>query len=140
MPSTEAEVHVAVGVLHDAQGRILLTRRHRDSHQGGLWEFPGGKVEGGESLGEALRRELLEELGVTVLSHSAFLEVCHDYGDKRVRLEIHEVSDYRGDPIPRERQPMRWVSVSALHRYEFPAANRPIVDALTERAARQRRE
>ena len=132
MPSTAAEVHVAVAVLRDGEGRILLTRRHADSHQGGLWEFPGGKVEAGESLAAALRRELREELGVDIRSHRPLLEIRHDYGDKRVFLDVHIVEDFAGRPRPLEQQPMRWVAVEELCDYAFPAANEPIVDALRE--------
>ena len=81
MPNTAADpqpVHVAVGVILDSSRRVLLTRRAADSHQGGLWEFPGGKVEPGESLAVALARELHEELGIRVRRSSPLLEVRHD--------------------------------------------------------------
>ena len=128
--NTAAEIHVAVGVLRDSRGRFLLTQRRVDSHQGGLWEFPGGKVEAGETLTEALRRELREELGVTVLEHRALLEIRHDYGDKQVLLDVHEVLHYDGQPRALENQPMRWVASQSLDSYAFPEANAPIVEAL----------
>ena len=74
-------LHVAVGVVLDDTRRILITRRAEDSHQGGLWEFPGGKVESRETLHAALSRELREELGIAIGRTSALLEVRHDYGD-----------------------------------------------------------
>ena len=77
-------VTVAVGILIDPQGRVLITRRAPQSHQGGLWEFPGGKVEPGETIVDALARELKEELGVTVLTSEPFMTLQHDYGDQRV--------------------------------------------------------
>jgi 8-oxo-dGTP diphosphatase len=119
-----------VAVLRGPEGEVLLTRRHADSHQGGLWEFPGGKVEPGESLAAALRRELLEELAVCVESHTPLIEVRHDYGDKQVLLDVHEVTAFSGEPAPQEAQPMRWVPLKELADYEFPAANAPIVKAL----------
>lgn len=119
-----------MAVLRNASGEVLLTRRHADSHQGGLWEFPGGKVEAGESLSAALRRELLEELALTVGSHAPLLEVRHDYGDKCVVLDVHVVTAFSGEPSPQEGQPMRWVPLAELENYAFPAANTPIVQAL----------
>ena len=134
MPSTAAElqpVHVAVGVIVDPSRRVLLSKRAADSHQGGLWEFPGGKVEPGESLQRALARELQEELGIRVLRTSPLLEVRHDYGDKRVLLDVHVVWEFNGEARGREGQPLNWVTLDALEHYAFPAANAPIVAAVT---------
>ncbi|MFT4769677.1 MAG: 8-oxo-dGTP diphosphatase [Glaciecola sp.] len=125
-------VHVAVAVIFDADQKILLTKRHADSHQGGLWEFPGGKVEPGESLAKALKRELQEELGIDILTHHSLLRIEHDYGDKRVLLDVHSVTAFAEQPKPREGQPMRWVRISELVDYEFPKANGAIVSALIE--------
>ncbi len=125
-------VHVAVGVILDAQRNILITRRAPDAHQGDLWEFPGGKVEASESLAEALARELLEELGITVGRTSALLQVRHDYGDKTVLLDVHVVWEFSGEPRPLEDQPMVWVTPSELCEYTFPVANEPIVTALVK--------
>jgi 8-oxo-dGTP diphosphatase len=125
-----APVHVAVGVILDRNRNILITRRDPDSHQGGLWEFPGGKVEDGESLVAALARELREELGIEVDRTSALLEVRHDYGDKAVLLDVHVVWEFRGEARSLERQPMAWVAARDLRQYDFPAANVPIVDAV----------
>lgn len=141
MPSIEASpkpvpppqtVPVAVAVLVNARGEVLLTRRHRERQQGGLWEFPGGKFEAGEDVDAALRRELREELGVEVEAHEALLSVTHDYPQRRVQLHVRRVSAYRGAARPREGQPMRWVAVDELHRYTFPAANAPIVQRVRE--------
>ena len=125
-----AEVHVAVGVVTDAAGRVLISRRAADRHQGGLWEFPGGKVESGESVTEALRRELNEELGIRVLRTRPLIRVSHDYGDKRVLLDVHQVDEAAGEAHGREGQPVRWVPAEELPRYPFPAANRPILAAV----------
>ena len=91
MPNTALEndiVTVAVGVLKDPERRVLVTRRAPHAHQGGLWEFPGGKLEPGESVLEALARELWEELGIEIEGSEPLLSVEHDYGDKRVRLSL----------------------------------------------------
>ena len=125
-----SRVHVAVGVILDAQRRILITRRAAGAHQGDLWEFPGGKVEAGETLAAALERELREELGIAIGRTSALLEVHHDYDDKAVLLDVHVVWDYNGEPRPLEAQPMAWVTPQELALYEFPAANLPIVEAV----------
>jgi 8-oxo-dGTP diphosphatase len=124
------EVHVAVGVILNASGQILITRRAADSHQGGLWEFPGGKVEPGEELAIALGRELREELGVEVGRTSPLLTVRHDYGDKQVLLDVHVVWEFGGKPDGLEGQPLAWVEPGALRDYAFPAANLPIREAI----------
>ena len=125
-----ALVHVAVGVILDAHRNILITRRAPDAHQGDLWEFPGGKVEAGESLTEALARELREELGIVIGRTSALLEVRHDYGDKSVLLDVHVVWEFSGEARALEGQPMAWVAPAELGGYSFPAANMPIVAAV----------
>lgn len=125
-----ALVHVAVGVILDADRNILITRRAPDAHQGDLWEFPGGKVEAGESLTQALARELHEELGIVVGRTSALLEVRHDYGDKSVLLDVHVVWEFSGEARALEDQPMAWVAPAELGGYSFPAANMPIVAAV----------
>ncbi|MFK8042219.1 8-oxo-dGTP diphosphatase MutT [Congregibacter sp.] len=136
IPDSDADdvaalVHVAVAVILGDHEQVLLTQRHANSHQGGLWEFPGGKLEPGESLSSALIRELREELGIEVSAHYALLQIEHDYGDKRVLLDVHCVTEFDGEPSPCEGQPMRWVDVTELGDYAFPQANEPILRALT---------
>lgn len=135
MPNTGPEVapvHVAVGVVLDEAGRVLITRRASDSHQGGLWEFPGGKVEPGEPLLVALARELQEELGIEMGRTSPLLEIPHDYGDKLVLLDVHVVWDFSGEAQGLEGQPLAWVAPAQLGQYGFPAANEPIIGALMQ--------
>ena len=123
-------LHVAVGVIVDAKRNVLITRRARHAHQGGLWEFPGGKVEPGESMHAALTRELREELGIVIGRTSALLEVRHDYGDKAVLLDVHMVWEFSGEAQGLEDQPLAWVAPRDLPAYAFPAANMPIVTAV----------
>ncbi|WP_373083932.1 8-oxo-dGTP diphosphatase MutT [Zhongshania sp.] len=134
MPNTavNTRVHVAVGVVFNPLGDILIARRANDAHQGGLWEFPGGKVEAGEGVCDALARELHEELGIHIelASCRSLIEINHDYGDKRVCLDVWLVSRFSGEAIGREGQPLRWVSPQALSDYVFPAANVAIVEAI----------
>jgi len=127
-----AQIHVAVGVLTNASGRVLIARRGADLHQGGLWEFPGGKVEPGEDVRQALTRELLEELGIRVEASEPLLTVEHDYGDRRVALDTHQVSHWQGEPRGQEGQPLAWVLPSGLDDYEFPEANLAIVERLQQ--------
>lgn len=131
-------LRVAVGVVVDGQGRILIARRAAHRHQGGLWEFPGGKVEPDESVLDALTRELHEEVGIRVLAAKAMLNVRFDYPDRSVTLEVFRVDEYRGEARGRESQPLRWVPPSELGDYAFPEANRPILDALRPGAAAPR--
>ena len=125
-----ALVTVAVGILIDDAGRVLVTRRAPDAHQGGLWEFPGGKVEADETLLEALTRELREELGVSVEAAEALMVLEHDYGDKQVRLDVHRVTRWSGEPRGLEGQPLAWQRPEKLQNWTFPAANRPILERL----------
>lgn len=122
-------VHVAAAVIRGTEGRILIARRPDHVHQGGLWEFPGGKVEDGESVRAALERELFEELGIRVLVARPLLKVSHDYPDKQVLLDVWDVSAFSGEPQGVEGQPLAWVSSRQLADYAFPAANQPIVAA-----------
>jgi len=125
-----ALVRVAVGVVVNAAGEVLITRRPDHVHQGGLWEFPGGKLEPGESVLLALTRELREELGIEVVSARPLLCIRHAYVDKTVLLEVWRVENYRGQPHGREGQPLAWRAPEALTSRDFPAANAPIIKAL----------
>ena len=136
MPSTGPEgpggaaLQVAVGVIRDGYGRVLIARRPETAHQGGLWEFPGGKIAAGESVDAALARELEEELGIRPLETRPLLRIPFSYPGRRVCLDTREVVRFAGDPVGREGQPLRWVAPEALPGYAFPAANAPIVNAL----------
>jgi 8-oxo-dGTP diphosphatase len=123
-------IHVAVGVIQNPEGKILLTRRQEHTHQGGLWEFPGGKVERREDLSQALRREIREELGIEVITHQPLISITHAYPEKTVRLDVHSILKYAGVPYGMEGQPLEWVSIQDLDGYSMPAADRPICNAL----------
>ncbi|MCP4994721.1 MAG: Nudix family hydrolase [Gammaproteobacteria bacterium] len=124
-------IHVAVAVIEDASGRILLTRRPEHVHQGGLWEFPGGKVESGETLSQALKREICEELGIDVSTHYPLIKIKHAYPDRTVLLDVHRISAWSGSPEGLEGQPLAWVSLEDISHYPLPEADRPIVSALS---------
>lgn len=123
-------IEVAAGVIRDGIGRILITRRPDHVHQGGLWEFPGGKREAGETTFQALQRELQEEVDIRVMEAIPLIKIAHDYGDKQVLLDVWEVSRYEGRAWGREKQEWRWVAEAALNEYAFPVANKPIIKAL----------
>jgi 8-oxo-dGTP diphosphatase len=130
-------VHVAVGVIVNEAKEILIALRSEQSHQGGLWEFPGGKLEIGESVKEALKRELNEELGLIVSSCRPLLTIHHEYSDKLVVLNVCWVEEFTGMANGREGQPIKWVSAEELSEYRFPAANRDIVTALQKEFQRR---
>ncbi|MBT5720245.1 MAG: 8-oxo-dGTP diphosphatase MutT [Gammaproteobacteria bacterium] len=123
-------VHVAVGVLRNDQGQVLISLRADEAHQGGLWEFPGGKVEPGESVEQALSREFEEELGICVHSCTPFIQISHDYEDKSVLLDVWNVQIFSGVPRGREGQQIEWRAQSALCVDDFPRANARIIRAL----------
>ena len=124
-------IQVVVGVLRDERGRVLLAQRPAHLHQGGLWEYPGGKVQDGESLGAALQRELQEELGIDVHAWSPLITIPYVYPERAVRLHVFAVDYFTGTPHGREGQPVQWVSYPQLDALEIPAANRGITLALT---------
>lgn len=123
-------IHVVAGALADGRGRVLVTRRPEGAHQGGLWEFPGGKLEPGETPLAGLERELAEELGIRVLASRPLIQVHHDYGDRRVLLDVHRVTAFAGTPVGREGQPLDWRHPEDMDPADFPAADRPIITAL----------
>ncbi len=113
--------------MFDEAGRVLIARRAAGSHQGGLWEFPGGKLEPPETRYECLIREMLEELGIAVRSAEPLIEVRHRYRDRSVLLDVWWVTNWRGTPLGMERQPIAWVPIEQLEGYDFPAADQPIL-------------
>lgn len=124
------QIDVAVAILLNAQQQVLTSWRQPHQHQGGLWEFPGGKREPEESMFEALQREIQEELGVSVEKAEAFVRIDHDYGDKKVSLDVWLVSHFVGEPQGKEGQPLKWQAINELDAKQFPAANTAIIEAL----------
>jgi 8-oxo-dGTP diphosphatase len=127
-------VHVAVGILQNEQGKILLAKRAKHQHQGGLWEFPGGKVESGESVFDALVREFIEEVGVKIIDAEPFQKIQHVYrdnsGDKEVLLDVWLSRQFEGVAQGKENQAIAWVDIQQLEKYSFPQANQAIIDQL----------
>lgn len=123
-------VHVAVGVIKNQEQKYLITKRPHTSHQGGLWEFPGGKLEPGESVQEALKREIFEEVGIDINRCIPLIRINHDYGDKIVLLDVWQIEEYHGHATGKEKQELRWIDLSEFTQYSFPSANLPIIKAI----------
>ncbi len=133
MPSIapdEQPLHVAVAVVANERGEILIARRPQGCHLEGMWEFPGGKLEPGEGVQQALRRELEEELGIRGEAARPLIRVRHRYSDGCVLLDVWRVTRYRGAPFGREGQTVRWVEPERLPAFDFPPPNRPICTAV----------
>ncbi len=124
------QVHVAVGVICNKQGQYLVSKRHDHLHQGGLWEFPGGKVEAGESVFAALKRELYEELDIHIKQAEPLVKLAYQYPDKNVLLDVWLVDSFDGVAHSPQGQEIRWLALSELSHYDFPVANRGILNCL----------
>ena len=123
-------IHVVAGVLFDAAGRVLVAQRPSGAHLGGLWEFPGGKLQPGESRWNGLVRELAEELAVRVLSARPLIWVEHRYPDRDIVLDVWTVESYSGEPHGREGQRVEWRDVRSLEVADLPPADAPVLTAL----------
>ena len=124
---------IAVGLVFDPDDRLLIQRRPDEGLLGGLWEFPGGKQEGDESMEAACRRELREELGITVAVDDPFYTLSHAYSHFKITLHAFRCHIEDGTPEAREGQPFRWVDIDALDEYAFPRANRRLIEELERR-------
>ncbi|GAB3307334.1 Nudix family hydrolase [Luteimonas notoginsengisoli] len=130
--SDAPRVEVVAAAITDARGRVLLARRTEGRDLAGLWEFPGGKREPGESSEQALVRELLEELGIEVEVGPPLIAVAQQYPHKRLRLDVRRVMRWHGIPRGHEGQALAWVPPDKLPGYAMPPADRPVVAALLQ--------
>ena len=126
-PSSVIEVSAGLIFRHR---QILITQRHAAAHLGGLWEFPGGKREAGETFEQCLARELREDLGVEVSVGELFETVTHAYPEKTVHLQFHLGRIQCGEPQPLGCAALRWVNQSELADYAFPAADAQLLEKL----------
>jgi len=115
-------VEVSAALIFRA-GQLLITQRHLKSHLGGLWEFPGGKREPGETFEQCLVREIREELGVAISVGELFEEIAHDYPEKSVRLKFFRCRLLAGEPQPLDCAAVKWIDRLELGAHEFPAAD-----------------
>ncbi len=122
-------LQVAVGVIKNPSGQVLISLRDANLNQGGLWEFPGGKIGASETIEQALMRELKEELDITIQAATPLITINHHYPDLAVQLLVFTVEQYDGEVKSCEGQPFLWVNPDDLVNYAFPAANRSIIAA-----------
>ena len=142
-------IHVVAAIIVGPDQQIFISRRGDHLHQGGLWEFPGGKVELGESPQVALARELFEEVDIHITSSQPYMQVEHDYVDKKVLLDIWQVDAFSGHARSKEGQQCRWLSLEQLLMSVtrpaeaddlcFPTGNQPILQRLAEQGLKQPR-
>ena len=121
---------IGVGVVLNAEGEVLIDQRLEEGLLGGMWEFPGGKQEPGETIQTCIARELEEELGIAVTLGDELITVDHAYSHKKLRFVVHLCTWVSGDPQPLASQQVRWVPPASLKEYPFPAANARIIEAL----------
>jgi 8-oxo-dGTP diphosphatase len=123
-------VEVVAALIQDERGRYLITRRRGGSHLAGMWEFPGGKREPGESLEAAMRRELAEELSASFTVGEKVETVRWDYPERTVVIHFYRCRRESGTIEPREAQAMEWVAPERLRELEFPPADRELISRL----------
>ncbi len=123
-------LQVVVAVIRNKEDQILIAQRAKEKHQGGKWEFPGGKIEQGESALQALSRELDEELGIQITEATPFMQIQHHYTKLAVFLDIYEVKAWQGKAYGKEGQAICWVNQKSIKNYSFPSANKAILKAL----------
>jgi 8-oxo-dGTP diphosphatase len=121
---------IAIGIIRSQDCQIFITQRGEDSHLAGFWEFPGGKIELGETPYQTLQREILEEIDIHI-NQAQFLKVVnHSYDDRDITIHAYLVEEWDGVPFAKEGQPSRWIAQEDLNADEFPDANRPIIEML----------
>lgn len=126
-----SELGVAVGIILDSTGRVLITQRPNHVPHGGLWEFPGGKIEPDESPSQALRREIKEEVGLIITAERLQSQIEHHYPRQAVRLFVFHVIHFVGSAVClAEQLDLRWVHLPELNQYAFPEANKAIINHL----------
>lgn len=131
MPIQRERLHIAVGVVLDQTSeKVLVARRPKHLHLGGLLEFPGGKLNPAETVRDALDRELREELNIGVLSAKPLIQIKHDYESEAVMLDVWLVTQWRGVPVGAEGQEVMWINRETLSSADFPAADRPVITAI----------
>ena len=135
MPETSPSIPyklIGVGVIWNEQGQILIDRRRPEGLLGGLWEFPGGKIEPGETIEDCIKREIKEELGIGIEVGEHLITIDHTYTHLRVSLTVHHCRYLTGEPMPIECDEIRWVTLDEIDQFPFPIANAQIIAALRQ--------
>lgn len=122
-------IHIVAGIIFNQdKSQIFITKRPDNLHKGGFWEFPGGKVEEGESVEQAMTRELEEEIGIEVTEQHLFEHLEYDYPEKSLKFDFIVISNFNNEPYGKEGQDGHWVDIPKLANYQFPEANEPILE------------
>jgi A/G-specific adenine glycosylase len=129
--------HIGVAVIWNDQQQILIDLRKQEGLLGGLWEFPGGKIEAGETVEDCIAREIREELAIEIAVGDHLITIDHAYSHFKVRLVVHHCRHLSGEPQAIECDAIRWVSLAEIDQYPFPKANTQIIDALRQFAQQQ---
>lgn len=124
---------IGVAVINNHQGQVLIDRRKASGEMGGLWEFPGGKIEPGETIEECIQREVKEELDIEIIVGDRLTTITHTYETFMVTLYVHDCQHLNGQPQAIECTEVRWVEPSQMHQYQFPQANTQIINLLQQR-------
>ena len=122
--------NIGAAVIWNQQGQILIDRRRPEGQMGGLWEFPGGKIEPGESVEECIKREIKEELGIEIEVGEHLITIEHTYSHLRITLTVHHCQHLSGEPQTLECDEIRWVWTNELEKFSFPQANTQIIAAI----------
>ena len=123
-------IRVVAAALYDAKGCVLIAERPPGKHLAGRWEFPGGKIDAGETEEEALSRELAEELGIAMRRARPLMRLSHDYDDRRIEISLWVVQEFSGEPTGLDGQLLKWVSPAQLHDEDMLKADVPFIAAL----------
>lgn len=133
MPQPLVHKRIGVAVISDRQGKILIDRRRNEGEMAGLWEFPGGKIEAGETIEECIKREIKEELDIEILVGDRLTTITHSYQTFSITLYVHDCQHLSGEPQPIECEEIHWVAPSQMNQYQFPQANIQIINLLQQR-------
>ena len=128
---------IGVAVINNKQGKILIDRRKETGEMGGLWEFPGGKIEVGETIEECIKREVKEELDIEIIVGDRLTTITHAYKTINVTLYVHDCQHLSGTPQPLECEEIHWVEPAQMNQYQFPQANTQIVKLIQQRGISQ---
>ncbi len=134
--SSKEYIHVVAAVIWHPfkESTFLISLRKKGTHLADLWELPGGKLEVDESPAQGLRRELNEELNITMINFTPLMQVKHQYDDRNILLDVWSVTSYKGLVHGRENQQIRWININDISSYEFPEADIPVLKSIGNNA------
>lgn len=128
---------IGVAVITNKEGGILIDRRKAEGEMGGLWEFPGGKIEANETVEACIKREIKEELGIEINVGDRLTTITHTYKTFKVTLYVHDCQHLSGEPQPLESTEIHWVEPANMDQYQFPQANLKIINLLQQRGIKK---